>query len=298
MNPKLDKSAAAVSQMFGEIAPTYDLLNHLLCANQDKRWRRRAIARLCPRAGEKILDLCCGSGDLTREIARQQPRCQSVGADFALPMLQIARAKNLPALACADALQLPFGDAIFDAVAVAFGARNFADTRAGLDEMFRVTKRGGRVLVLEFMRPTSNIVARGAGAGNLVLAPIGRAISGHQSAYSYLPQSIDDFYTRREFEGLLREIGWTNVRSFEHAFGVATRALWRGDCGDFRFLQRNRRPGIAIRLTSNDRTPQAGVAGVEALMIKTRAKKPAICSKIAGFFDGPFTFCPSSSFPF
>lgn len=218
----LDKSTQAVSQMFGEIAPTYDLLNHLLSAGQDIRWRRRAIARLCPRAGERVLDLCCGTGDSTRELLRQQPRCEVVGADFALPMLQGARAKGLPALTAADALQLPFADETFDAVMAAFGARNFADTRVGLGEMLRVTKAGGRVLVLEFMRPTSSLIARGAGASNLVLAPLGRAISKHDSAYRYLPQSIDGFYSRAEFSDLLREIGWRDVRSFDHAFGVAT----------------------------------------------------------------------------
>ena len=218
----LDKSSAAVSQMFSDIAPTYDFLNHLLCANQDRRWRKRAVSRLCPRAGELVLDLCCGSGDSTREIQTQQPRCRVVGADFALPMLRIATTKDLPALACADALRLPFRDAQFDAISVAFGVRNFTDTRAGLQEMFRVTKPGGRVLVLEFMRPTSNLIARGAGASNFVLAPIGRAISGHESAYSYLPQSIDGFTSRAEFADLLGEIGWRNVRSFDHALGVAT----------------------------------------------------------------------------
>ena len=218
----LDKSAAAVSQMFSDIAPTYDLLNHLLSANQDVRWRRQAVSRLCPRANETILDLCCGTGDLTREIRRRQPRCEVVGVDFAFPMLQGAAAKGLPDLAAADALSLPFRGPSFDAVAVAFGARNFADTRAGLREMFRVTKPGGRVLVLEFMRPTSSFIARGAGASNLVLAPIGRAISGHDSAYGYLPQSIDGFFTRREFEKLLCEVGYRNVRSFDHALGVAT----------------------------------------------------------------------------
>ena len=218
----LDKSPSAVSRMFSDIAPTYDLLNHLLSAGQDIRWRQQSVARLCPRAHETILDLCCGTGDLTREIARRQPRCHVVGADFALPMLCGAQLKNLPALVAADALKLPFGDGAFDAVAVAFGARNFADTRAGLAEMFRVTRPGGRVLVLEFMRPTSSLIARGAGASNLVLAPIGRAVSGHDSAYRYLPQSIDGFYTRREFEGLMREVGWREVRSFDHLLGVAT----------------------------------------------------------------------------
>lgn len=218
----LDKSAAAVSQMFSDIAPTYDLLNHLLSGNQDRRWRRQAVARLCPRAGERILDLCCGSGDLSRHILRRQPRCSVTSADFALPMLQVAHGKGVPDLVCADALQLPFGDAIFDGVAVAFGVRNFAATRAGLNEIYRVTKRGGRILILEFMRPTSSLLARGAGASNFFLAPLGRAISGHQSAYDYLPQSIDSFYTRREFEILLREVGFRNVRSFDHTLGVAT----------------------------------------------------------------------------
>ena len=218
----LDKSTSAVSQMFSEIAPTYDLLNHLLSGGQDLRWRHQAVSRLCPRAGETILDLCCGTGDLTREINRRQLRCEVVGADFALPMLLGARAKALPDLVAADALRLPFRGESFDAVAVAFGARNFADTRAGLGEMLRVTKPGGRVLILEFMRPTSSFIARGAGASNLILAPLGRAISGHDSAYCYLPQSIDGFYTRREFGTLMREIGWSNVRSFDHTLGVAT----------------------------------------------------------------------------
>lgn len=211
--------------MFGEIAPTYDLLNHLLSAGQDIRWRRRAIARLCPRAGERLLDLCCGTGDSTREVTRQQPRCEVVGADFSLPMLEVARHKELPALACADALRLPFGDGTFDATMAAFGARNFAGTRAGLAEMFRVTRAGGRLMILEFMRPTSRALARGAGAGNVLLAPLGRLISGHGSAYKYLPQSIDGFATRAEFEDLLREVGWRDVRSFDHALGVATSFL-------------------------------------------------------------------------
>lgn len=218
----LDKSASAVSQMFSEIAPTYDLLNHLLSAGQDIRWRRRAIARLCPRAGERVLDLCCGTGDSTREITRQQPNCEVVGVDFALPMLEVARTKTLPSLACADALHLPFGDNAFDATMAAFGARNFADTRMGIAEMFRVCKPGGRVMILEFMRPTSLALARAVGAGNRMMAPLGRAISGHDSAYGYLPQSIDGFCSRAEFEKLLREIGWRDVRSFDHAFGVAT----------------------------------------------------------------------------
>ena len=211
--------------MFSDIAGTYDLLNHLLSGNQDRRWRRRATSQLRPRRGDLVLDLCCGTGDLTRELQRQQPKCRVVGADFALPMLQLARQKDLPQLVAADALRLPFEDASFDAVTVAFGARNFEDTRAGIAEIHRVLKPGGRVLVLEFMRPTSPLLQRAFGAFNLILAPLGRAVSRHGSAYNYLPQSIGGFFTRSEFETLLREVGFKKVRSFNFSLGVATSFL-------------------------------------------------------------------------
>ena len=211
--------------MFGDIAATYDLLNHLLSGNQDKAWRRRAVSRLRPKKGEKILDLCCGTGDSTREIQLRAPGAAVIGADFAFPMLSVAQSKQLPALVAADALQMPFADAGFDAVFVAFGARNFEDTRAGLLEIARILRPGGRICVLEFMRPTSLLVQRAFGAFNLALAPLGRAVSHHNSAYNYLPQSIGGFYTRREFEVLLRECGFKEARSFDHALGIATSFL-------------------------------------------------------------------------
>jgi demethylmenaquinone methyltransferase/2-methoxy-6-polyprenyl-1,4-benzoquinol methylase len=223
----LDKSGAAVQTMFSDIAGTYDLLNHLLSGNQDRRWRRRAVAQLCPRRGELVLDLCCGTGDLTRQLQRHQPRASVVGADFALPMLELARQKELPALVAADALRLPFPDASFDAVSVAFGARNFEDTRLGLAEIHRVLKPEGRILVLEFMRPTSPLLQQAFGAFNWVLAPLGRVVSHHGSAYNYLPQSIGGFFTRAEFEDLLREAGFGRVRSFDFSLGIATSFLGR-----------------------------------------------------------------------
>ncbi len=219
--------------MFSDIAGRYDLLNHLLSANQDKIWRRRAVARFCPRAGEEILDLCCGTGDLTLEIARQQPKCRVFGGDFAVPMLQLAQSKTPHSarrtshFLAADALQLPFCDQKFDAAAVAFGVRNFEDTRRGLEELRRVVKPDGRLLVLEFMRPTSPLVQRFFGLFNAVFAPFARRVSGHATAYNYLPQSVGGFFTRREFEKLLRETGWENVRSFQHSGGIATSFLAR-----------------------------------------------------------------------
>lgn len=221
----LDKSGASVQTMFSDIAGTYDLLNHLLSGNQDVLWRRRAVARLAPRRGELILDLCCGTGDSSLELKRRQPHCSVVAADFTEPMLTIAQKKGVPDLVGADALSLPFGDASFDAVTASFGVRNFSDTMTGLKEMHRVLKPGGRLMILEFMRPTSPGLQKAFGASNILLAPLGRAISGHNSAYNYLPQSIGGFYTRREFENLLAEAGFSNVRSFNHSLGIATSFL-------------------------------------------------------------------------
>jgi demethylmenaquinone methyltransferase/2-methoxy-6-polyprenyl-1,4-benzoquinol methylase len=231
----VDKESSTVRAMFTAIAPRYDLLNHLLSANQDVRWRRRAVTQLGIRRGELVLDLCCGTGDLGLECLRQQPRCRVIGADFALPMLSIAQEKRVPGsgfrvpvFAAADALRLPFTDATFDVITIGFGARNFENTEAGLREMARVLKPGGRVLILEFMRPASPLVRRGfALFFKGVLPLIGRLISQHGWAYNYLPESVDAFYTRREFEMLLRQTGFESGRSFDFNLGGVTSFLAR-----------------------------------------------------------------------
>jgi demethylmenaquinone methyltransferase/2-methoxy-6-polyprenyl-1,4-benzoquinol methylase len=206
----------------------------LLSGNQDKAWRRRAVRLLSPRRGERVLDVCCGTGDLALECRRRQPCCEVIGADFAAPMLQLAHEKSVAStrsgaghktlpLAVADALHQPFHDETFDAVMVAFGARNFENTFDGLREMHRVTKRGGRVLVLEFMRPTLPLLRVGFGFFfKRVLPIIGRIVSRHCSAYNYLPASVDGFYTRDEFTVLLRRSGFQNVRAFDYSGGIAT----------------------------------------------------------------------------
>lgn len=224
-SPSLDKSSQSVRAMFSSIAARYDLLNHLLSGNQDKRWRRRAVRLLSPRKGERVLDLCCGTGDLGLECLRQQPRCHVVGADFALPMLQLAQQKSpRPLWMAADALHSPFSDESFDAAMVGFGVRNFEDTRAGLCEIERVLKPGGRLLVLEFMRPTVPAFLQNTFSiwSRQMLPRIGAVVSKHAGAYSYLPASVHGFLTRREFEALLRDIGFLNVRSFNYSGGIAT----------------------------------------------------------------------------
>lgn len=223
----VDKSSGRVRAMFSDIALNYDRLNHLLSANQDKLWRRRAIRLVGPKRGQLVLDLCCGTGDLGIECHHQQPQCRIIGADFAVPMLQHATGKTRQnagthVFLAGDALHLPFAAETFDIVMIGFGVRNFEDTAAGLCEIRRVLKPGGKILVLEFMRPTSPVVQRFFSGFNIVLAPVGRAISGHESAYNYLPQSIGGFYTRWEFHALLRRCGFHNIRSFDHSAGVAT----------------------------------------------------------------------------
>ncbi len=226
--PHPDKSGASVRQMFDDIAPTYDLLNGLLSANQDALWRHRAVKRLCLRSGERALDLCCGSGALTRELSRQAPRAEVVGADFSSQMLDIARRKDtLHDYIEADALALPFESESFDAVSVAFGVRNFENTKRGLDEIARVLKPKGRLLVLEFMRPTNPLLSRFFGVFNAAFAPLGRTVSHHSTAYNYLPQSVSGFYSKAEFARLLREEGFQDVRAFDHSLGIATSFLAR-----------------------------------------------------------------------
>jgi demethylmenaquinone methyltransferase/2-methoxy-6-polyprenyl-1,4-benzoquinol methylase len=217
--------------MFSSIAGRYDLLNHLLSANQDKAWRRKGVAALSVPTGALALDVGAGTGDLAIEFLRRHPHAGGVwAADFALPMLQIAQDKfgrengNTP-VACvgADGLRLPYRDETFDVVMSAFTVRNFCDLTAGLREMRRVTRSGGQLLILEFCRLTSQLFRRGF---NLffrhVLPRVGRWISKHDFAYDYLPNSVDGFVTRREMEDLLRTVGYNDVRSKDLTGGVAT----------------------------------------------------------------------------
>jgi demethylmenaquinone methyltransferase/2-methoxy-6-polyprenyl-1,4-benzoquinol methylase len=225
---QLDKSAPRVRAMFSSIAGRYDLLNHLLSANQDKAWRRKAIRLLQPQADEKILDLCCGTGDFAAQCLSTQPACRLTGADFAIPMLQLAKEKNsksIPFLA-ADALQLPFPDHHFDAVMVAFGVRNFTDTKAGLQEIARVLRPGGRFLMLEFLRPQSTFLKWGFGIFfRWILPVIGKLISGHNEAYSYLPTSVNEFFSEKEIVPLLESCGLKVRICKNHSAGIATSVL-------------------------------------------------------------------------
>ena len=184
-----------VRSMFSAIAPRYDFLNHLLSLNQDRRWRRAAVARLGweARPDGAYLDLCAGTMDLAAELART-PRFRGtvVGADFAVPMLRRGQEKAARAVpVAADALELPFPDARFDGAMVAFGVRNLADTGAGLREAARVLKPGARFVVLEFATPRfAPLRALYLFYFRRVLPAVGRMVSKHRDAYTYLPESV------------------------------------------------------------------------------------------------------------
>ena len=187
--------------MFGQIAPRYDLLNHLLSFNIDRRWRRILLRSLLPvlqSPGASVLDLCCGTADVLLEF-QQAARARVIGADFSHPMLVQARNKinarrlHNP-LFEADALTLPLADASLDAIAISFGFRNLANYRNGLEELHRVLKPGGQLAILEFSHPPNVFVRCAYGFySRWILPVIGALISGSREAYAYLPESIRKF---------------------------------------------------------------------------------------------------------
>lgn len=214
------EAARRVRAMFARVVPRYDLLNHLLSFNLDRGWRARTARQLRPwlqQPGARALDLGCGTGDLLAALAResrqQKDSALLVGCDFCHPMLTRARQKLPEAvLVEGDALALPFPDAAFDLVAVAFGLRNFADTAAGLREMRRVLRRGGLAAVLEFSRPHRGwLRLLYGGYSRWWLPRLGSWISGDAEAYRYLPASVERFPGPAELAALMRAAGFSRV---------------------------------------------------------------------------------------
>lgn len=219
---------AYVQRMFSDIAPRYDLLNHLLSANVDRAWRRKALAALAwERAPEgRYLDLCAGTLDVAVALGRTPGfRGRVIGADFAEPMLRAGDAKRagLPVSpVVADALQLPLASASLAGAIVAFGVRNLADLDAGLREVRRVLAPGARFVILEFSLPRARLVRAGYLAYfRHVLPLVGRLVSGHPTAYQYLPDSVASFPTGDELAARLRSAGFARVSWEPLTFGIA-----------------------------------------------------------------------------
>ncbi|MFL5386111.1 MAG: class I SAM-dependent methyltransferase [Longimicrobiaceae bacterium] len=226
--PAADEKAAAVRRMFSSIAPRYDLLNHLLSANVDRAWRRRAVDRLgWERApAGTYLDNCAGTLDLAVELARRAGfRGRVVGSDFTFAMLE----RGTPKLdrlsiepACADALVLPFADAAFDGATVGFGVRNLADLDAGLGEMARVLRPGARLVILEFTTPSwQPFRALYLGYFLRVLPLVGKLVSKHSTAYTYLPESVRHFPEPAELARRMERAGFGGVEWKTLSGGIA-----------------------------------------------------------------------------
>jgi demethylmenaquinone methyltransferase/2-methoxy-6-polyprenyl-1,4-benzoquinol methylase len=221
------EAAQWVREMFGRVARRYDLANHLLSFNLDRRWRahtaRRARAVL-ERPSARVLDICCGTGDLllALEAARKPGSAAALGSDFCHPMLVAARRKiagRAAAVFESDALRLPLAGASLDLITVAFGFRNLANYEAGLDEMLRVLRPGGMAAILEFSKPSNAAFAALYGFySRRVLPVIGGAISGSPDAYRYLPESVGKFPAARELAEKMRRRGFASV-SYETLTG-------------------------------------------------------------------------------
>jgi len=208
-----------VRDMFGRIAPRYDFLNHLLSFNIDRTWRARLIRAVAPileNPDARVLDLCCGTGDVMMRMARNA-RARIYGSDFCHPMLTAARTKAIrenvpPRLFEADGLVLPLADASLDLITIAFGFRNFASYRGGLDELVRVLRPGGVAAILEFAPPPNTLFGRmHIFYSRTVLPTLGGLISGSREAYEYLPASVSKFPAPRELADEMRTAGFAEV---------------------------------------------------------------------------------------
>jgi demethylmenaquinone methyltransferase/2-methoxy-6-polyprenyl-1,4-benzoquinol methylase len=231
-----DPSAAAraVREMFTSIAPRYDLLNHLLSFNVDRLWWRRTartFRHILTKQDARVLDLCCGTGDMTFALRRQAGRAspQILGADFSHAMLQRAAEKSTRTSLRwleADALRLPFADSSFDLITSAFGFRNLADYDAGLREIARVLRPEGECGILDFGEPRGLIGRLYRVYFKHVLPAVGTLISGVKGPYAYLPASVARFPAPAEMLERMRHVGFREVSWTPYTFGIA--GLYRG----------------------------------------------------------------------
>jgi demethylmenaquinone methyltransferase / 2-methoxy-6-polyprenyl-1,4-benzoquinol methylase len=212
---RLSDKGEKIQQMFGAIAPRYDFLNRLLSFGIDRRWRTKAVQLLKFREECRILDVATGTGDVALEIALRTPKTVKItGADFCKEMVDLGAVKvaaspyadriDLKVAPCED---LPFASDTFDSITIAFGIRNVVDRKLGLAEMWRVMRPGGRMIILEFSTPRSQLF---------------RQLFSRYNAYKYLPDSVIEFPSQEEFSRMMTEVGFRNVHLHELTFGIAT----------------------------------------------------------------------------
>jgi len=226
--PAPDKTPSRIAGMFDAIAPRYDLLNRVLSAGLDQTWRQRAVSELGLGARPRIVDLCTGTADLALAAVRVHPDASVLALDFSGAMLRVAREKVSAGdhaarirLVRADATRIPLAESVYDAATIGFGIRNVAEPNLALAELQRVLKPGGRLAILEFGQPRiPGIRTLYAWYFRYLLPAIGKLVSHHQSAYSYLPASVGTFPPPAEFARTIESHGFVNVRAVPLTFGI------------------------------------------------------------------------------
>jgi demethylmenaquinone methyltransferase / 2-methoxy-6-polyprenyl-1,4-benzoquinol methylase len=227
---RLSEKGEKIQQMFGTIAPRYDFLNRLLSFGIDRRWRKKAVQLLRYQDGSRILDVATGTGDVALEIARLTPASVKItGADFCREMVDLGREKvaaspysgriDFQVAPCED---LPFADNTFDSITIAFGIRNVVDRRVGLAEMWRVLRPGGRMIILEFSTPRSQLFRQIYYFYFRQLLPMIGGLFSRYNAYQYLPDSVLEFPSPEEFSRMMAGVGFRNIQILELTFGIAS----------------------------------------------------------------------------
>lgn len=227
---RLSDKGEKIQQMFGAIAPRYDFLNRLLSFGIDRRWRKKAVRLLKFSEGSQILDVATGTGDVALEIARATPLSVKItGADFCPEMVELGKIKvaqspyadriEFKVAPCED---LPFPDNTFDSITIAFGIRNVVDRKLGLAEMWRVVRPGGRLIILEFSTPRSQLFKQIYYFYFRRLLPMIGGMFSKFTAYQYLPESVLEFPSHEEFSRMIAEAGFHNIHLYELTLGIAT----------------------------------------------------------------------------
>lgn len=218
-----------VRDMFNNIAPTYDRLNHLFSLSIDKLWRRRVVRRVRRFKPERVLDVATGTGDLAIKMAKAMPKAKIMGVDLSENMLSVAAEKvrrqgldDHIALYQGDAENLDVANELVDVATVAFGVRNFGNVEQGLSEIWRALRSGGHLVVLEFSTPRNFLVRKLYQLySNHIMKPVGGLVSKDRKAYDYLPDSIAAFPDRERFLDIMHKVGFDECRRHSQSLGIA-----------------------------------------------------------------------------
>jgi ubiquinone/menaquinone biosynthesis methyltransferase len=219
-SPEERQDSRLMRQMFDTIAPRYDFVSRVFSFGLDGRWKRLSVARAALPEKACVLDLACGTGDLSLLVVERQPEATVIPADITELMLRLARARGLKNTVCSDAACLPFAGNSFDCVFIGYGLRNFPDLKAAVQEIKRVTRPGGSIVSVDFFMP-SNAVLREIYLGYLYTqgAIWGLLLHGRARVYTYIPDSLRSFLTIREFSALLEDSGYEQVVTRSYFFG-------------------------------------------------------------------------------